>query len=180
MLDCAKTGRRGSEMSSLFHSAFWPLFATLSRRCTLFLCATSIPPPCHLLQVPHKSSLLNPPGDPQKHPPVLQTGTWPILLAVPPAPDIFPRIFFLLNISLDFLIWVLPCSTLPLLCFPACPYTWWCLFCGVNYSAAAGPRTTGARVSTAMRGRRGIRASLVGEGRKRCKRTAGGMGRVGL
>ena len=169
-----KRGRRGSETSSVLSAPF----ATLSSRCILFVCDTSIPPPCHLLQVPHKSSLLSPPGGPQKHPPVLWAGTWPILLAVPPTPAISPRIFFLLKISLDFLTWVLPYSALALLCFPAHPHTWWCLFHGASYPAAAGPCTTGARVSTAVRGRRGVRASLVAEGRRKCEGTAGGMGRM--
>ena len=173
-------GRRVSEMSSLFHAAFCTLFATLSSRHTPFLCATSIPPPCHLLQVPQKSSFLSPVGGPQKHPSVLQTGTWSILLAVPPAPAISPRIFFLLKISLDFPTWALPYLSFPLLCFPALPYTWWYLFCGASYSVATGPCTTGAKVSTAKRGRRGVRASLVAEGRRSCERMPGGMGRARL
>lgn len=40
-----RQGRRGSEISSLFHVAFCLLFATISSRYTLFLCATSLPHP---------------------------------------------------------------------------------------------------------------------------------------
>lgn len=39
-----KQGRRGSEISSLSHAAFCPLFATLGSRYPLFLCAISLLP----------------------------------------------------------------------------------------------------------------------------------------
>lgn len=138
-------------------------------------CCSSIPPPCCLLQVPHHSSLLSPPGVLQKHPPVLQTATWPVFLVAPPAqtrshPE---SSFFLVFLSF-------PTQVLPFLCISACPFPQWSLFCAASYSVARGPCTTGARVSAAMTGGRGVRASLVAERRRMCEGTAGGMSRACL
>lgn len=171
-----KQGRRSSEMSSLFHSAFWSLFATLSSKCTLF-CTTPISPLCQLLQVLHKSSLLSGPADSLKHPLVLKSGTWPILLAVPPAPVISPRIFFF-KISLDLLTWVLLCSP--------CPYCALLPVCTHGDVSSEVPVTPWlqnmhhwCQGQCCRRSRRVVRASLVAEGRRTCERMAGGMGRVG-
>lgn len=94
-----KQGRRGSEISSLFHVSFCLLFPTPCGRYTLFLCATSLPHPSTCFRCNTNPPVWVPW---EVHKNILQYSR-----LVPPASAISPRITFL-NISLYFFIWVLP------------------------------------------------------------------------
>lgn len=169
-----KQGRRGFEMSSLFHCAFCPVCHPQQQVHIVLLCCLH---PMTMLPASSTTQIL-PFESPRRSPEASSS-----------APDWYLTHFAGSTTSPSHLSQNLlsyeDFSGFPYLGF-ALPYLaptvlpCLSLFCGASYSAAAGLCTAGARVTAAVRGRRGVRASLAAEGRRTSERTAGGMGRAGL